>query len=127
MSNYCTFINLSHYPRLLPHLAHRCQTTAQASSWSPSPKDFQLLWSTHYSKFSFLTLTFILRVKKKIYANSYYMKDNKKRIKFNSYSGRFKECSRYNFIKKFHLQMSSSNMQWDQGGFFQSSERIFFF
>lgn len=49
---------------------------------SPSPKDFQLLWSTHYVPF--LTFTFILKEK---YTNTHGTKHNKKR--FNSFLGRF--------------------------------------
>lgn len=90
-SNNPTLINLSHYPRLLPHLAHRCQTTAQASSWSPSPKDFQLLWSTHYAQFSSSdTYIYCQRKKKKKTkhtqtTNSYDMKYNEKEIQFLSW------------------------------------------
>lgn len=79
--NYPTFINLSHYPRLSPHLAHRCQITAQANSWSPSPKDFQLLWSTHYAQFSSSDSYIHPRGgggECRKYTNSYDMKYNKK-------------------------------------------------
>lgn len=112
--NYPTFINLSHYPRLSPHLAHRCQITAQANSWSPSPKDFQLLWSTHYAQFSSSDSYIHPRGGGggSVGNTQIHMTWNIiKKMRFNSYSGTFTEYSSYNFLNKFEEWSTNALIQ----------------